>query len=151
MTNNSTLNSSDDLKGIIERATYILEMAGLKGSKLTIALDNIFKHYTGRSVLEVADIHLETIPDKKLYTPAQLAEVLGLRNRKLGARFVNHLLASYSFQYRVKHSWMPLEDGYAYAAICDTDQTEDDGTIIKRLKWTADIIPILKKLLSFYD
>ena len=135
----------------IKRAGYYLELGGLKGSQLTLALDNIYKHRFGMSALEVAGIHLETVGDKKLLTPAKIGHALGIRNRPLAKQVVNYLLAVNEFQYRTTYSWMPLEKGYPYAAICDTKETAPDGKIITTLKWTEDIIPVLKQILSDYN
>ena len=139
------------LVGVIKRAISILELGGIKGSQATLALDKIYKSYTGISALEVAGIHLETIGDKKLLTPAKVGQALGIHNRALAKQIVNYLLADNEFQYRTMYSWMPLEKGYPYAAICDTKETAPDGKIITTLKWTEDIIPILKKILEDYN
>lgn len=50
--------------GSLENAKKVLELAGLKGSQLAIALDNIYKSYTGFSALLAAGIHLDDSAEK---------------------------------------------------------------------------------------
>ena len=52
-------------EGAFENAKKVLEIAGLKDSQLAIALDNIYKSYTGFSALQTAGINLEN-DEKKL-------------------------------------------------------------------------------------
>ena len=138
----------DSLAGLIKHAASILEEAGLKGNQVTIGLDNIFKSRTGFSAFEVIGIHFEKVGDKKLLTPAKVGRALGIRNSRVATQVVNYLLGDNGYQYRNTYSWMPTEKGYPYAAICDTERTTYEGKVIQTLKWTEDIIPILKKILS---
>ena len=139
------------LVGVIKRAISILELGGIKGSQATLALDKIYKSYTGFSALDVVGIHFETVGDKKLLTPAKVGHALGIRNRALAKQIVNYLLEASEYQYRTTYWWMPTEKGYPYAAICDTKETAPDGKIITTLKWAEDIIPVLKKILEDYN
>ena len=136
------------LNELVKHSIPILELAGLKGSQLTLALDNIYKAKVGFSHLEVAGINIEKVGNKKLLTPAKLGRALGIHNRRVATQVVNYLLGDNGYQYRTTYSWMPTEKGYPYAAICDTRETTSDGKIVQTLKWTEEIIPILKKILS---
>lgn len=140
--------SEESLLGLINRSVPILKLAGLKGNKLILALDNIYKSRTGFSLFEVIGIHFDKVGDKKLLTPAKVGRALGIRNRRVATQVVNYLLGDNGYQYRTTYSWMPTDKGYPYAAICDTEEITSDGEVIHMLKWTEDIIPILKKILS---
>ncbi|MBR0315842.1 MAG: hypothetical protein IJQ99_03175 [Synergistaceae bacterium] len=45
-------------RGIVRAAKMIYETTDLKGYKLTLALDKVFKHYTGESALKIAGLRL---------------------------------------------------------------------------------------------
>lgn len=137
--------------GVIKQAASILELGGIKGSQATLALDKIYKSYTGISALDVIGMHFEAVGDKKLLTPAKVGHALGIRNRALAKQIVNHLLEANEYQYRTTYWWMPTDKGYPYCAICDTERTTQSGEVISTLKWTEDIIPVLKKILEDYN
>ena len=49
--------------GVLEGAKNILELTGLKGKKLALALDKVYQSYTGISAFEACEIPIETIPE----------------------------------------------------------------------------------------
>lgn len=49
--------------GALEGAKIILELSGLKGKKLALALDKIYQSYTGISAFEAGGISIEALPD----------------------------------------------------------------------------------------
>ena len=144
----SDVTKEGSLLRTIEQAASLLEEAGITGNRLTIALDNIYKSRTGKSPLEIIGLHFDKVGDKKLLTPAKVGHALGISNRRVAAQVVNYLLGDNGYQYRTTYSWMPTDKGYPYAAICDTDRTTPSGKVISTLKWTEDIVPILKKILE---
>ena len=92
--------SEESLLGLINRSVPILKLAGLKGNKLILALDNIYKSRTGFSLFEVIGIHFDKVGDKKLLTPAKVGRALGIRNRRVATQVVNYLLGDNGYQYR---------------------------------------------------
>ena len=44
--------------GVFEGAKFILETAGIKDNQLILALDKVYKHYTGNSALEMTGVEL---------------------------------------------------------------------------------------------
>ena len=113
---NTTTNEQLNFDEAFKFAKLVLETAGLTGNKLAIGLDKIYKHYTGISVLETAGIQLEE-EKKEAYTPAQIAETLGLGKGRKGARIVNKLLESAGYQYWAGDHWEPTEKGKPYAVV----------------------------------
>ena len=135
--------------GVLEGAKFIFETAGIKDNQLTLALDKVYKSYTGRSALQAGDIQLEAPVKQQALTPSQIAELIGLSSGKKGAKIVNKMLENFGFQHRVCGNWEPLEKGIAYAVVLDTNKKHSDGTPIRQVKWNTGIVQTLKELLPF--
>ena len=135
--------------GVLEGAKLIFETAGIKDNQLTLALDKVYKSYTGRSALLAGDIQLEAPVKQQALTPSQIAELIGFSSGKRGAKAVNKMLETFGFQRRVCGNWEPQEKGLAYAVMQDTNKKHTDGTPVRQLKWNSSIIPALKELLPF--
>ena len=135
--------------GVLEGAKFIFETAGIKDNQLTLALDKVYKSYTGRSALQAGDIQLEAPVKQQTLTPSQIAELIGLSSGKKGAKIVNKMLENFGFQHRVCGNWEPLEKGIAYAVVLDTNKKHSDGTPIRQVKWNTGIVQALEELLPF--
>ena len=59
--------------GVIEGAKPIFESVGITGNQLGLALDKLYKSYTGRSALIAAGIELEAPVKEQPLTPTEIA------------------------------------------------------------------------------
>lgn len=135
--------------GVLDGARLIFETAGIKDNQLTLALDKVYKSYTGRSALLAGEIQLEAPVKEQALTPSEIAEAIGMGSGKKGGKNVNKLLKIFDFQRRIAGNWEPLERGLEYAVVLDTNKKHSDGTPVRQVKWNSSIIPVLKELLPF--
>ena len=131
---------------IINSARAILEGAGITGNQCTLALDKLYKSYTGRSLLLTTGIELEAPVKEQALNPSKIAEFLGIGKGNAGGRVVNALLENAGYQRRVTGEWEPTELGKPYAYVTDTHKRHSDGTPIIQVKWYSGIHDIVKKL-----
>ena len=110
---------SEDLRAV----QVVLEPAGIIGNQLSLALDKVYKSYTGHSALEIAGIQLEAPTKHQLLTPTEIGEQFG----GLSAIRVNQMLAGAGFQHKIAGRWEPIEDGMTYAVMQDTGKLHSDG------------------------
>ena len=132
----------------IKEAQVIFESVGITGNQLGLALDKLYRSYTGRSALMAAGIELEAPVKEQALNPTQIAETLGIGKGNQGARIVNTLLLNAGYQRRVGNHWEPAELGNPYAYVVDTNKKHSDGTPVIQLKWYTSILDILKKLVQ---
>ena len=104
--------------GILESARIIFKEAGLKDNQLVIALDKVYKSYTGTSALTQGGVELIAFG--------------------ISAQHVNEILAGMGYQYKVDGKWEPLSPGEPYAVMLEDDQ----------LKWDTAIAEVIKKYLG---
>ena len=133
--------------GVLEGAKLIFETAGITGNQLTLAMDKVYKSYTGRSALLAGDIQLEAPVKEQALTPSQIAPLVGLSSSKKGARAVNKMLEIVGFQRRIAESWEPIGKGREYAVVLDAGKKHSDSTPIRQVKWNSGIVKILKDLM----
>ena len=134
--------------GALEGAKFILEDAGITGNQRTLALDKMYKSYTGKSVLLTTGIELEAPVKEQPLTPTEIAEILGIGKGRIGARLVNNLLANAGYQRKVSGKWEPTELGKPYAYMVDASKSNTIGTPIVQLKWYSSILEVVKKLVQ---
>ena len=135
--------------GVIEGARIIFEATGIKDNQAALALDKIYRSYTGRSALNTGEILLEAPEKQQLLTPTEIAEHFGFAQPKTGARVINKILADAGYQRKVAGKyWEPSEAGACYCVMLDTNKKHSDGTPVRCLKWTSTIIPIIECLLA---
>lgn len=134
--------------GVIEGAKPIFESVGITGNQLGLALDKLYKSYTGRSALMAAGIELEAPVKEQILTPTQIAEALGIGQGNKGGRIVNTLLENAGYQCKVAGQWEPTELGKTYAVMVDTNKRHSDGTPIRQPKWNSSILEVVKKLVQ---
>ena len=135
--------------GVLEGAKFIFETAGIKDNQLTLALDKVYKSYTGRSALLAGDIQLEAPVKEQALTPTEIAPLVGFNSGKRGAKAVDKMLETFEFQHRVAGNWEPLPKGRPYAVMLDAGKSHTNGTPIRQLKWNSGIVQVLKDLLPF--
>ena len=129
--------------GVLEGAKLIFETAGIKDNQLTLAMDKVYKSYTGRSALTAGEIELESPTKRQLLTPTEIAlHVTGMTARK-----INDILAGAGYQHKIGENWEPLEPGLPYAVMLDTNKKHSDGTPVRQLKWDSSIISQVKQLI----
>ena len=146
-------NNTQDMlpNNAIKEAQVIFEAVGITGNQLGLALDKLYRSYTGRSALMAAGIELEAPVKEQALTPTQIAEELGIGKGKAGARFVNQLLKNAGYQRRIAGQWEPTELGKPYALVIDTNKKNSNGTPIIQVKWYTRINDIVKKLAQNSD
>ena len=130
-------------QGVINEAKALLDIAQVTGNQQILALDKLFKSYTGKSALQAADIQLISPTQKQLLTPTEIGKGFGL-----SARRVNELLAGAGYQHKIAGKWEALGDGATYAVIQDTNKRHSDGTPVCQLKWSTAILPVFEGLLK---
>lgn len=81
--------------GVLEGAKLIFETAGITDNQLTLALDKVYKSYTGRSALLTGGIQLEAPVKEQALTPTEIAPLIGFSSGKKGAKSVNNMLDNY--------------------------------------------------------
>lgn len=64
--------TSDISAGAIDAARIIFEVAGITGNQAALALDKVYKSYTGRSALQAGEITLLAPSQHQLLTPTQI-------------------------------------------------------------------------------
>ena len=122
--------------GVLEGAKLIFETAGIKDNQLTLAMDKVYKSYTGRSALAAGEIQIEAPTKRQLLTPTEIA----IRFADMTARKINDILAGAGYQHKISDKWEPLEPGLPYAVMLDTNKKHSDGTPVRQLKWDSSII-----------
>ena len=114
----------------LEAAEVVLKTAGLKGRPLIIALDKIYKSYTGKSALAMADV---TVYDGCVYSAEEIAERFDV-----SPRVINGLLAEAGYQRKVDGEWVPTGPGEELGDFYDSDT----------LYWDEKILDVVKELLN---
>ena len=130
-------------QGVINEAKSFLDIANVTGNQQVLALDKLFKSYTGRSMLQLGEIVLEAPKNKQQLTPTDIGKEFGI-----SARTVNALLAEAGYQHKIAGKWEALEPGLPYAVMLDVGKAHSDGTPICQLKWYSDILPIVEQLME---
>ena len=125
--------------GVLEGAKFILEYAGITGNQCTLALDKVYKSYTGQSLLLTAGIELKAPVKEQALTASELAELLGIGNGRKGAIVINKMLELKGFQRRVGKYWEPTERGKEFAVVMDMNKRHSDGTPVRQVKWNTSI------------
>ena len=115
--------------GVMDGARMIFEAAGIKDNQLSLALDNVYASYTGRSALKTGNVTLTAPTQNQLLTPTQIGEEFGL-----SARRVNEKLAYAGYQHKIAGKWEPIGAGKQYGVMIDTGKRYK-GTPVRQLKW----------------
>lgn len=129
-------------------AKIVLEVAGLEGNQLALAMDRVGHRLTGYSALKESGIQLIAPDPHQLVTPTQIGEMLGeiTGGAPLSARKVNILLAEGGYQVKVGKGWEPTEMGKRLGAIMiDTGRIHSDGVPVRQLKWSSAIVKELRE------
>ena len=93
-------------------------------------------------MLALADITLIAPTSKQALTPTQIGKKFGV-----SARQINQVLMDNRYQVKQGDGYEPTEAGDIFAVMLDTNKWHSDGTPVKQLKWSSDILDELKDLL----
>lgn len=85
----------------LECASFIYKSAGITGNQLTIALNNMYRAYSGKNALEAGDIQLEAPAKRQILTPTEIGSHFGLK-----AHRVNEILAGAGYQHKINGKWV---------------------------------------------
>ena len=127
--------------GVLDGAKLIFETAGIKDNQLTLALDKVYRSYTGRSALQSGEIALTAPSMKQILTPTEIGSHFGLK-----AQRVNEILAGAGYQHKINGKWEALPLGRPYAIMQDTGKRHTNGTPVRQLKWDSDILEVFPQL-----
>ena len=128
--------------GVMDGARMIFEAAGIKDNQLSLALDNVYASYTGRSALKVGNVTLKAPTQNQLLTPTQIGEQFGL-----SAKRVNEKLAYAGYQHKIAGKWEPIGAGKGYGVMVDTGKRYK-GTPVRQLKWDSGILSVFGRMLN---
>ena len=127
----------------MEGALLIFNTAGISGNQAALALDRVYRSYTGRSALETGNIILEAPKKNQLLTPTDIGRHFGISSHR-----VNEILAGAGFQHKINGMWEPLTPANDYAVMLDVGKRHGNGTAVRQLKWNSDILEVLAKLIQ---
>lgn len=127
----------------VNAAKTIFETAGIIGNQAALALDKVYRSYTGRSALEAGEITLTAPTKHQTLTPTEIGKHFGLK-----ARRVNEILAGFGFQHRINDNWEPLKPGEDYAVMVDVGKRHSNGTAVRQLKWDSSILDVFGEFLN---
>ena len=125
----------------IQSAKVIFEVAGIKDNQLALALDKVHRGYTGQSALEAGEIILTAPTRNQLLTPTDIGKHFGLK-----AHRVNEILAGAGYQHKIGGTWEALPLGEPYSIMQDVGKRYSNGTPVRQLKWTSNILQVFPSL-----
>jgi len=129
--------------GVLEGARLIFETAGIKDNQLALAMDKVYRSYTGRSALQAGEIALTAPTKKQILTPTEIGTHFGLK-----AQRVNEILAGAGFQHKINGKWEALPPGDGYAVMQDVGKKRGNGTPVRQLKWDSSILTTFATLMN---
>ena len=127
----------------MQGARAVFEAAGIKDNQLALAMDKVYRSYTGRSALEAGEIALTAPSKKQILNPTEIGE-----HFNLNARRVNEILAGAGYQHKINGKWEALPPGEPYAVMQDVGKNHGNGTSIRQLKWNSTILSVFPALLG---
>ena len=134
--------------GVLDGARTILEIAGIKDNQLALALDKLYRSYTGKSALDTCGVNLLAPVKEQILTVTEIARHFDFDKPKKGAQFINSLLEQAGYQLRTPNKlWEPTKLGEKFAVMLDTNKKHSDGTPVRSLKWNSGIIGVIESLL----
>lgn len=129
----------DETARLMNRAKFLLDIAGITGNQQVLALDKLHKNETGKSLLALTNTQLWAPQEKQLLTPTQLGKPLGL-----SAIAVNQKLCALGLQVRTEAGWEATPKGLeAGAVMLDTNRKHNSGVPVRQLKWTSAVANLL--------
>lgn len=127
----------------VNAARVVFEAAGIKDNQCALALDRVYRSYTGRSALDTGNITLTAPTNNQLLTPTQIGFHFGMK-----AKRVNQILAGAGFQHRINDTWEAIGRGNDYAVMVDVGKKHSKGTAVRQLKWDSSILDVFMELMK---
>lgn len=127
----------------MQGARAVFEAAGIKDNQLALAMDKVYRSYTGRSALEAGEIALTAPTKKQILTPTEIGKHFNMK-----AQRVNEILAGAGYQHKINDKWEALPPGEPYAVMQDVGKSHNNGTPIRQLKWDSSILSAFSKLMG---
>ena len=125
----------------VSAARIIFESAGIKGNQCALALDRVYRSYTGRSALDTGNITLTAPTNNQLLTPTEIGRRFGIK-----AKRVNQILAGAGFQHKVNDTWEAIGRGNDFVVMVDVGKKHGNGTAVRQLKWDSSILDVFDEL-----
>ena len=124
----------------MQGAKVVFDAAGKTGNQLALALDRLYKTYTGQSALECGEVTLTASTQHQLLTPTQIGKYFGMSSKQ-----VNKKLAYAGYQRKVADRWEATEQGRRYAVMQDVGKWHG-GVPVRQLKWDSAILDVFCEL-----
>lgn len=121
----------------------IARLIGLDRNQAALAANRATIATTGVDALALlGSTHLVAPQQERILTPTEIGQDLGGES----ARSVNLLLQRHGFQ--TGPDWTPTDTGRPFAVFQDTGKKHGNGTPVRQLKWSADIVPALQTAIA---
>lgn len=132
------------LKDKLESTALILQVAGINGNQLALALDKQYKKELGYSAIKATNTALIAPIQEQLATPTQLGKIVGI-----GPRKVNILLEELGYQVKTLNGWEPTKLGLDVGGtLLDVNKAHSSGVPVRQLKWPFSLTTELQQALN---
>lgn len=132
------------LEDKLRSTTLILQIAGITGNQLALALDKQYKKETGYSAIKATNTVLVAPIQEQLATPTQLGKIVGI-----GPRKVNMLLEELGYQVKTPNGWEPTKLGLDVGGtLLDVNKAHSSGVPVRQLKWPFSLTTELQQALN---
>lgn len=132
------------LEDKLRSTTLILQIAGITGNQLALALDKQYKKETGYSAIKATNTVLVAPIQEQLATPTQLGKIVGI-----GPRKVNILLEELGYQVKTLNGWEPTKLGLDVGGtLLDVNKAHSSGVPVRQLKWPFSLTTELQQALN---
>ena len=132
------------LKDRLESTSLILQIAGITGNQLALALDKQYRKEIGYSAIKATNTDLVAPIQEQLATPTQLGKIVGT-----GPRKVNLLLEELGYQVKTLNGWEPTKLGLDVGGtLLDVNKAHSSGVPVRQLKWPFSLTTELQQALN---
>lgn len=132
------------LKDKLESTALILQIAGITGNQLALALDKQYKKEMGYSAIKATNTVLVAPIQEQLATPTQLGKIVGI-----GPHKVNMLLEELGYQVKTLNGWEPTKLGLDVGGtLLDVNKAHSSGVPVRQLKWPFSLTTELQQALN---
>lgn len=132
------------LEDKLRSTTLILQIAGITGNQLALALDKQYKKETGYSAIKATNTALVAPIQEQLATPTQLGKIVGISPRK-----INMLLEELGYQVKTLNGWEPTKLGLDVGGtLLDVNKAHSSGVPVRQLKWPFSLTTELQQALN---
>lgn len=132
------------LKDRLESTALILQVAGITGNQLALALDKQYRKEIGYSAIKATNTALVAPIQEQLATPTQLGKIIGI-----GPRKINLLLEELGYQVKTSNGWEPTKLGLDVGGtLLDVNKAHSSGVPVRQLKWPFSLTTELQQALN---